>query len=306
LRFIRLPYVLLVSGFLVVALGAGAVNILGLDWVSNHKALNTRIGPIDWLGYKFRRALLYTKHQFLTDDRIGLPQVRIYVSAQNQQALMENAPESTKIYKRAFMQYPDKSIQRIKVRYRGDNPLNWLFEKKSLRIKSRKKRLFNGRRVLNLNVPQNPALIELYLAFSAAQDAGILSPKGRLVEVFMNDQPYGVLIEYDQPGEVFLRHFGQMPVNLYKGEQAHIERSESIDLDLYDNPSLWSKVAVGNDLPEKDYSDLKYFLDLIRRAVNNDQAYEQLKLVAPFSVWAKFAAFQAVTQNAHNTGYHNQ
>jgi hypothetical protein len=302
----RLPYILLVTGFLVIAFCAGAVQILQIDWSSNHKALNTTIGTVDWLEYKFRRAISHVKHQFVSNDKIGLPQVRIYVSEQNLEALMDNPPESTKIYRKAFMLYPDGSIQRIKIRYRGDNPLNWLFEKKSLRIKARKKKLFNGRRVLNLNVPQSPSLIELYIAYNAAKDAGVLSPGARLVEVFINDQSYGVLIEYDQPGEVFLRHAGQMPVNLYKGEQAHIERSESIDLDLYDNPSLWAKVAVGNDLPEDDDSDLKYVLDLIRKSVNNDQAFEQLKLVAPLSVWARFAAYQTLTQNAHNTGYHNQ
>ena len=297
---------LLAAGFIVLGLGAGTVRVLQLDWYANHKALNTRIGNVDWVKYGFKRTIYDIRQQLFLDDRKGLPQVRLYIPFKSLEALMDNPPDSTKQWRRAFMLYPNGSIERIKVRYRGDNPVNWLYSKKSIRIKTRKKRLLNNRRVLNYNVPQSPTLMELYLGFQTAKDTGILSPDARLVEMFINDQPYGVLVEYDQPGEVFLRNSGQMPVNLYKGEQAHIERSEGVELDLYDNPALWEKVAVGNDLPENDSSDLASFLGLIRSAVNDDEAFGKLKRVAPFSTWARFAAYQTLTQNAHNTGYHNQ
>jgi len=237
---------------------------------------------------------------------MGLPQLRLYVPAHTQEALMINPPDSTKTWHKSVLMYPDGSLEKIKIRYRGDNPNNWLFAKKSTRIKTKKKRLIGNRRVFNYIVPESLNQMERYLGFMAANDAGFLSPTARLVEMFVNDDPIGVMIEYARPDEVFLRNSGQMPVNLYKGEQAHIERSEGIDLDLFDSPSLWKKAAVGNDLPKENFSDLSYFLDLTRRAVNDDNAYKKLKLAAPFSVWARFAAYQTLTQNSHNDGYHNQ
>jgi hypothetical protein len=306
MRILRLPYILLAAVFLLVGFGAGVMRTLQLDWYGNHKALNTTIGAVNWTKYRLKRGILDIKRQLSFGAKPGLPRVELYISIQNQEALMENPPDSTKKWRQAFMKYPDGSLQKIKMRYRGDNPANWLFMKKSIRIKTSKKRLINNQRVFNYNAPQTPALVELFLGLMAAKDAGILSSSARMVEMFINDEPYGVLTEYTQPGEVFLRNSGQMPINLYKGEQTHIERSESIELDLFNNPSLWKKVAVGNDLPAENFSDLSYFLNLIRRAVNDEKGYESLKRIAPFSVWSRYAAYQALTQNSHNDGFHNQ
>jgi hypothetical protein len=297
---------LLFLGFLSLGFGAGAVQILSHDWQANHKALNIRAGHIDWVGYSVKRGILYIKHQLFGDFRPGLPQVRLYMPIKSLEGLMENPPDSTKKWRRGFMQYPGGSIERIKVRIRGDNPANWMYKKKSLRIKTRKKRLLGNRRVLNYVVPQSETLMDLYLGFEAAKDVGVLTSKSRLVEMFINDEPYGVLVEYDQPDELFLRNAGQMPVNLYKGEQAHLERQENLEHDLFNNAALWKKVAVGNDLPKENIDDLKYFLGLVNRATNDDDAYKSLKAVAPISVWARFAAYQVLIQNGHNDGFHNQ
>jgi hypothetical protein len=306
LRIFRLPYVLLTAGFLALGLSAGVVRVLQLDWYANHKALNTRIGDIDWIGYYFRNGLLQIRNDLFANSRPGLPKVRFYIPVSAQIALMENPPDSTKKWKEGFMLYPDGSPKKIKVRHRGDNPLNWLFTKKSLRIKTRKKNLLNGSRSFNYNVPQSPSMMDLYFGYKLATDAGVSAPSVRLVEAFINDKPYGVLIEYEKHGETFLRNSGYMPVNLYKGEQAHIERSESIELDLFNNPSHWQKVAYGNDLPANNKSDIEFFLDLIRQATVNEEALSKLKRVAPFSIWARYAAYQVLAQNAHNAGYNNQ
>ena len=46
---------------------------------------------------------------------------------------------STKIWQQGFLLGNDDKLKKIKIRYRGDNPRNWLFQKKNLRIKTRKK-----------------------------------------------------------------------------------------------------------------------------------------------------------------------
>ncbi len=291
---------------MVLGLSAGVVSVLRLDWYANHKALDTRIGDIDWVSYYFKSSLLRLRHELLADSRPGLPEVRLYIPVSAQRSLMENPPDSAKEKKKGFMLYPDGSPEKIEVRYRGDNPLNWLFFKKSLRVKTRRNNLLNDSRSFNYAVPQTPSLVESYFGYKLAALAGVSAPTVRMVEAFVNDEPYGVLTEYEDLDELFLRNTGYMPVNLYKGEQAHIERAEGIELDLFNNPSQWDKVAKGNDLPDKDKSDIEFFLDLVRQAALSDEALTKLKRVAPYSVWARYAAYQVLAQNAHNGGYNNQ
>ena len=49
---------------------------------------------------------------------------------------------STKKWQDGFFLSDNNNFKEIKIRYRGDNPRNWLFEKKNIRIKSKKKSQF--------------------------------------------------------------------------------------------------------------------------------------------------------------------
>ena len=61
-----------------------------------------------------------------------------------------------------------------------------------------------------------------------------------------------------------------------------------IDLDLFSNPRTWSKIAEFNQVAQQNFSDLYYFLELVRRAETSNQAFIKLKRVARFEDWAKF------------------
>ena len=70
----------------------------------------------------------------------NFPRVNIFVSEQNSRKLLSNLPQSTKDWVEAYINYPNKKInfQEIRLRFRGDNPINWLNQKKQLRIKTRR------------------------------------------------------------------------------------------------------------------------------------------------------------------------
>ena len=109
-----------------------------------------------------------------------------------------------------------------------------------------------------------------------------------MVEVFINEKSYGIYNEVEHLGETFLRNNKLMPVNLYKGEQSGIERQFMIDIDLFSNPRVWSKIAEFNKVTQENFSDLYYFLELVRRAETSNQAFIKLKQVARFEDWARF------------------
>ena len=70
---------------------------------------------------------------------------------------------------------------------------------------------------------------------------------------------------------------------------------------LFGNPRLWSKTAVFNQVAEDDFSDLSYFLELLRKAETSDSAFSRLKNVARFEDWAKYFAFETLVQSWHST-----
>ena len=75
---------------------------------------------------RFKNKILSRKYQ------TNLPKLNIFVSEQNSRKLLSNLPASTKNWVNANINYPRKKInlQEIRLRYRGDNPINWLSEKK--------------------------------------------------------------------------------------------------------------------------------------------------------------------------------
>ena len=240
------------------------------------------------------------------ERRTGLPQVRLYITEQAQKNLLRNIPSSVSKWQKARLLYPDNKLRSVKVRHRGDaNAMNFVLSKKSWRIKTKKSQLFNSRRVINYVFPQTEDMIEEAVISKLALKVGVLAPKVVPVELFVNDKSRGILYEWEHLDELFLRSNKIMPVNLYKGDT---DRGLPLGLatNLFQSPSLWSKISQNNRYEESDRRDLERFFNHIRKAASSPKDYEELKKMAPHHVWARFAAFQVLTQSWHNNTGSNQ
>ena len=51
-----------------------------------------------------------------------------------------------------------------------------------------------------------------------------------------------------------------MPINVYKGENHAAEKNLTLNSNLFENSSLWSKVSIFNQFKDQDRRDLKLFL----------------------------------------------
>ena len=260
---------------------------------------------VNLLAYRFESALERAYRPLVSSRKPGLEQIKLYIPEQGLIALANELPSHIKDWQGAHMVYPNGGLERVRVRYRGDNPDNWAYGKKSWRIKLRKKRMIGGTRVFNYLFSELQNMVPQYAAFTIAKAAGILAPRARLIEFFINDKPQGIYIEAEQLDESFLRKNKIMPVNLYKGEQYNAERLLYVNNNLFDNPALWSKTAVFNQLPKQDHSDLASALDLIRRAETSETAFGKLTRVARVSDWARYAAYQTLIQNWSGNAVHN-
>ena len=189
----------------------------------------------------------------------------------------------------------------MQVRFRGDNPRNWLLEKKHWRIKTRKNDVLNQKRYFDYL----PYDFNKYFSGLIANKIGVLSPEFSLVELYVNDTSHGVYIESENLNESFLRRKKIMPVNLYKAENILDESIIALEMNAFNSPGATSKSAIFNQLDKEDKSDLTFFLELIRASHNDRKYFDNLANIVGISHWAKFTAYQILTQNFHNDNSHN-
>ena len=275
------------------------------DWWAAYSTRDITLQPINWPLYYTEIKLKEFWRALRDDGSVGLPQVRLYVPRNSAAALMEDIPDSTKVYRPAYVRLRNGSLERVQIRYRGDNPLNWIFDKKSIRLKFRKSRLRDGTRSFNFLSSQTPSQLDEFISYELAHLMGLPAPHARPVELYINDSSHGIHIETEHLDESFVRNRNIMPVNIYKGEQYNADLVPGTERHLFENPAVWSKVATYNRLPEDNRSDLHELFDTMRQSESEPAAFSRLKEVLPISIWAKFAAYQMLVQSSHNTSMHN-
>ena len=128
---------------LLVLLIILCMNVLVSDWRYAHKTHANYKNPYNWASYKLEISIYKFIQSLLNNKKKGLPEVRIYISEKYQRSLLINTPSSTKKWVEGYYLLDNGTLKKIKVRHRGDNPKNWMFEKKSWRIKTRKNEIFD-------------------------------------------------------------------------------------------------------------------------------------------------------------------
>ena len=302
-------YFLLIALVISVALIIGGINLIynefNVGYRMNFQSTFTLVGKERNL-LKAWAVCQYEKlfRTLFNTNESGLPPVHIYVPEKVQKSLIQDIPVSLKQWRKAYIK-DDGRFNRIKVRTRGDNTTHWGYEKKSWRVKRKKQQVVNRVRKLDYIVPRTKNIFDWHLGCRIAHMAGVLAPDTRLVELFINDMSYGVYNESEFLGESFLRNNNIMPVNFYKGEQENAERKLMVDMYLFNNPALWKKLSYFNLLPENDYSDMEYFINLVKCSETSERCFEKLKMVCRIEDWARFSAFQTLIQYSHSSDHHN-
>jgi len=278
---------------------------LYLHGVRSGGGIDLAIPPATRLAQDAIQEIGRARRSVLASGRPGLPLVRLYVSEQAQQALLSDPPRSISRWQRAAFMYPDGSLRKVKVKHRGDsNPANYSLAKKSWTIRTRRSALFEGRRTVSYVVPQDENMIEEAVVSWMAREMNLLSPEVRLVELIVNDESAGIYYEIEAIDEIFLRSNGVMPVNVYKGDR-DLNMPNGFSRQFFQTATIWSKVAESNRHPTADRADLERLLTLVGTAASSKKDWASLRLLAPYADWARFSAYQVLTQSWHNDALHN-
>ncbi|MBI4948714.1 MAG: CotH kinase family protein, partial [Deltaproteobacteria bacterium] len=235
----------------------------------------------------------------LGDDR-GLPAINIYVQEGELKKLDSDLPYSGRQYVKAKLLYPDGKVFEVKMKYRGDFSYHWAERKKSIRIKTKKERLYDGMREWNLIIPKTSHIITDHLAYSLAKRMGLMAPESRPVEVYVNGRYMGVEILTEQIGEQFLRRNNRMPGDIYVGELVGEDVYPVVGTEVFLNPGFWSKAALNNH-NEPEWNEA---LKALSSAVYRGDA-DALSTLLDMDEWARFAAFITLTRTVHFDSEHN-
>ena len=111
------------------------INIIILDFKYAHQSSLVTQDPQKMHEYFIINKLKKISRLFSKDKKLNhIGKIYLFVEEQNLRKLLSDTPNSTKEWVNAKINFSGNEIQKIKYRYQGDNPANWLFEKKAFKI----------------------------------------------------------------------------------------------------------------------------------------------------------------------------
>jgi hypothetical protein len=290
-----LPFVILIPLLIFI-------NVLIKDFEYGHKSFSQQSRSINWLGYYIELNYNKVLNLFFYKKNDGLKKVKFIVPEKSNLNLLSNIPSSTKKWAPAYWINKNK-VQEVELRYFGDNPFNFMFHQKNIRIKTKKRESETLKRYYEYKVSQGYVLND-FVAINIAKKLNILAPEVNLIELFVNGTSAGISIERERINENFLRRNKIMPVNIYKGENYNNERRIGLNPDLFNNPKLWSKISYFNNMEEEDFSDLKNTLEEIYPSpinFENGNFFDEDLI----DYWSRLSVLQILNQTPIANSYHN-
>ena len=284
---------------ILAAFLSGSFNSIIVLWKSGYIEENQYISGFNSVELDVLNSIERSYKSIFPPSDTALEKIYLYISEKNQSHLLSDLPSSRKKWVDGLILEEGK-LKKISVKHRGDNPNNWLHDKKSWRVKRKKSDLKNGVRVFNYSLPRDSSLINTYMGYFVANKMNIPAPKFKFVEIYINDKYEGLYLETQHIDENFLRMNKIMPVNIYKGTPSRTDKPFNQDVDLFNNPYLWEKNAIYNARDSSNYMDLERFLKLVRSSVNDIEEMKELEKVADIKKWANFSAYETIMQSWHN------
>jgi spore coat protein CotH len=103
---------------------------------------------------------------------------------------------------------------KVRLRLRGDLPVHWRGSKQSYRVKF-KRRLFRGRKEINLIVPWDKHYAVEWLQTRVAEDLGLLFFPGGFADVTINGEDAGLYYESEHPTSEYLERNGRVASSIF-------------------------------------------------------------------------------------------
>lgn len=230
--------------------------------------------------------------------------IQLFVPEASEAQLNSNLPHSGRDYVEASLAYPDGEIREIDLRYKGDHFWHWAARKKSLRVKTKKRHLYERMRSFSLNAPKRASMIGELLSYELGHDIGVISPDVEFCEVWLNGEYRGIHIMVEQLEEMVLRKSGRMPGDLFSADMVPREMWHTINPRVYWNAGLWEKKAINNHFADDEDANLRLLIAILDEEPSVDRT-RRLRDIVDYDAFAKFHAFRLICQSRHYDKTHN-
>ncbi|MBN2879887.1 MAG: CotH kinase family protein [Clostridia bacterium] len=244
-------------------------------------------------------------------DESPLDSYYIYIDEYSYNHLVSDLPQSGFQEVKGYLKYNDGAMQKVDLRFRGDNTWHWYFTQKSWRIKTEKDALINGARKINLINPLERSATVDYLSFLIADKMGVLATDARPVRVFVNNNYMGVAIETAQTDEYFLRNNNLLPSELYSGDHVWIDENNR-NLGYYGtqlfetaDTSGWVKMAENNNIAADDFTLLYNLIEFVEGNQQQIFSYE-IENYVDIEKYLNWRACMNIIGSIHANNNHNQ
>jgi len=195
------------------------------------------------------RLLRYNVHEerVPTERMWANGEIHLHVPGAVWDDLLRDLPASGERY-RKIQVWNAGQYRKARLRIRGNSGFHWLFDKRSLKVKTSKKHLLRGFRHINLSV-KIPYVESM--SHEVAREWGLLTPISWPVQVFTDGRLYGTMRFVEDIDESFLRRHGRMPGHIFKGEGSPFtnewHHGTPVNF-LLRNPYVWPLLAHDNTL----------------------------------------------------------
>ena len=239
----------------------------------------------------------YLLNRVFSSDDIFFADVNLIVKKEKLRELNSHLPESGFDYQSAYMFGDNVSgVQKVKVRFRGDNAKHWIFPYKSWRVKTSKNELYSKARKINFINPSSNHLLSNHAGYLLAKQVGLLAPDSSLVSLSVNGKNQGVRLFVEQLDESFLRKNARMPNDIYKGENVGADHVFGVPVKIWNGSYMWQKAAHNNHYDEANKKPLDTLLsDMFRHDFD----------ILSINDFALFSVFMSLTNSYHYDGVHN-
>ncbi|MCF8055230.1 MAG: CotH kinase family protein [Desulfocapsa sp.] len=242
-----------------------------------------------------------TAPEMPVDDR--LPLMQMSIAPESLTELNDDLPRSAKEkYHRAYVKYGGNSFT-VKARYMGDNYWHWLYPQKSWRLKTKKNKLIDNRRKINIKNPRTVVTFNEPLAQDLARDIGLIAPRVFPVKFVQNNIYMGVYLLWDKIDESVIRSFNRMPGSVYEGDAAPVDLATGVSL-LWTDEKYWEKTASRNKEQKQNREDIHTLIAGINTPDLKD-FYTFVNTYVDKDSYASFICLDSVTGTVHHDYHHN-
>lgn len=176
---------------------------------------------------------------------------QIAIDPESLSELNSNLPKSGKTkYHTAYIKYKNRSYK-VKLRYVGDNNWHWLYPKKSFKIKTKRTKLIEGQRRINIKIPRWLWLLNEPVSSDLARECGLVAPRVFPLKLVLNNVYMGLYFFQDPIDESVLRRYNLMPGSVYSGDFAAKDPITGVST-LWKDSRRWEKDA-SRSSEQKDY-----------------------------------------------------